>query len=89
MMTEKKFIQCVERFLEVQERSIEVSNRSIEASERLHRTMNSLHIDLRPELSKSSTMQRIEAEQRVFKNASAKAIKKYEMRNCNRTKKLN
>ena len=76
MMTDKNFIQFMEILLDKEERLID-------AIDGLKGEIKSLHVDLRPELSRSDMMQRIKAEQKILEEATAKAVKKHQMRDSN------
>lgn len=76
MMTDNNFIQFLEILLNKEERLID-------AIDGLKGEIKSLHVDLRPELSRSDMMQRIKAEQKILEEATAKAVKKHQMRDSN------
>lgn len=73
MMTDNNLIQFLEKFLDSE-------GRLIDAIDGLKGEIKSLHVDLRPELNKSDMMQRIKAEQKILEEATAKAVKKHQMR---------
>ncbi len=76
MMTDNNFIQFLEILLNKEERLID-------AIDGLKGEIKSLHVDLRPELSRSDMMQRKKAEQKILEEATAKAVKKHQMRDSN------
>ena len=76
MMTDKNFIQFMEILLDKEERLID-------AIDSLKGEIKSLHVNLRPELSRSDMMQRIKAEQKILEEATAKAVKKHQMSDSN------
>ena len=76
MMTDKNFIQFMEILLDKEERLID-------AIDGLKGENKSLHVDLRPELSRSDMMQRKKAEQKILEEATAKAVKKHQMSDSN------
>ena len=76
MMTDKNFIQFMEILLDKEERLID-------AIDGLIGEIKSLHVDLRPELSRSDMMQRKKAEQKILEEATAKAVKKHQMSDSN------
>jgi hypothetical protein len=76
MMTDKNFIQFMEILLDKEERLID-------AIDGLKGEIKSLHVDLRPELSRSDMMQRKKAEQKILEEATAKAVKKHQMSDSN------
>ena len=76
MMTDKNFIQFLEILLDKEERLID-------AIDGLKGEIKSLHVDLRPELSRSDMMQRIKAEQKILEEATAKAVKKHQISDSN------
>ena len=76
MMTDKNFIQFMEILLDKEERLID-------AIDGLKGEIKSLHVDLRPELSRSDMMQRIKAEQKILEEATAKAVKKHQISDSN------
>ena len=76
MMTDNNFIQFLEILLDKEDRLID-------AIDSLKGEIKSLHVDLRPELSRSDMMQRKKAEQKKLEEATAKAIKKRQMRDSN------
>ena len=73
MMTDNNLIQFLEKFLDSE-------GRLIDAIDGLKGEIKSLHVDLRPELNRSDMMQRIKAEQKILEEATAKAVKKHQMR---------
>ena len=75
-MTDKNFIQFMEILLDKEERLID-------AIDGLKGEIKSLHVDLRPELSRSDMMQRKKAEQKILEEATAKAVKKHQMSDSN------
>ena len=75
-MIDKNFIQFLEILLDKEERLID-------AIDGLKGEIKSLHVDLRPELSRSDMMQRKKAEQKILEEATAKAVKKHQMRDSN------
>ena len=76
MMTDNNLIQFLEIFLDKEDRLID-------AIDGLKGEIKSLHVDLRPELSRSDMMQRIKAEKKILEEATAKAVKKHQMRDSN------
>ena len=76
MMTDNNLIQFLEKFLDSE-------GRLIDAIDGLKGEIKSLHVDLRPELNRSDMMQRIKAEQKILEEATAKAVKKHQMRDSN------
>lgn len=76
MMTDNNFIQFLEILLDKEDRLID-------AIDGLKGEIKSLHVDLRPELSRSDMMQRVKAEQKILEEATAKAVKKNPMRDSN------
>ena len=60
-------------------------DRHIAALKSLEGVLISLHVDIRPELNRSDMMQRIQAEQQILKEATAKAVKKDLLRDSNRS----
>ena len=76
MMTDNNFIQFLEILLDKEDRLID-------AIDGLKGEIKSLHVDLRPELSRSDMMQRIKAEQKIIEEATAKAVKKHRMKDSN------
>jgi hypothetical protein len=76
MMTDNNFIQFLEILLNKEERLID-------AIDGLKGEIKSLHVDLRPELSRSDMMQRKKAEQKILEEATAKAVKKHQMSDSN------
>ena len=76
MMTDNNFIQFLEILLNKEERLID-------AIDGLKGEIKSLHVDLRPELSRSDMMQRKKAEQKKLEEATAKAVKKHQMKDSN------
>ena len=76
MMTDNNLIHFLEILLDKEERLID-------AIDGLKGEIKSLHVDLRPELSRSDMMQRIKAEQKILEEATAKAVKKHQMRDSN------
>ena len=75
-MTDKNFIQFMEILLDKEERLID-------AIDGLNGEIKSLHVDLRPELSRSDMLQRKKAEQKILEEATAKAVKKHQMSDSN------
>ena len=73
MMTDNNLIQFLEKFLDSE-------GRLIDAIDGLKGEIKSLHVDLKPELSRSDMMQRKKAEQKILEEATAKAVKKHQMR---------
>ena len=76
MMTDNNLIQFLEKFLDKE-------GRLIDAIDGLKGEIKSLHVDLRPELSRSHMMQRVKAEQKILEEATAKAVKKHQIGDSN------
>ena len=76
MMTDNNMNQFLEKFLDKEDRLID-------AIDSLKGEIKSLHVDLRPALSRSDMMQRKKAEQKILEEATAKAVKKNPMRDSN------
>jgi len=76
MMTDNNMNQFLEKFLDKEDRLID-------AIDSLKGEIKSLHVDLRPELSRSDMMQRKKAEQKTLEETTAKAVKKHQMRDSN------
>ena|GEM_PF-1873446 len=76
MMTDNNLIQFLEKILDKE-------GRLIDAIDGLKGEIKSLHVDLRPELSRSHMMQRVKAEQKILEEATAKAVKKHQMSDSN------
>ena len=76
MMTDNNLIQFLEKILDKE-------GRLIDAIDGLKGEIKSLHVDLRPELSRSHMMQRVKAEQKILEEATAKAVKKHQISDSN------
>ena len=76
MMTDNNLNQFLEKLLDKE-------GLLIDAIDGLKGEIKSLHVDLRPELSRSDMMQRKKAEQKKLEEATAKAVKKRQMRDSN------
>ena len=76
MMTDNNLNQFLEKLLDKE-------GLLIDAIDSLKGEIKSLHVDLRPELSRSDMMQRKKAEQKKLEEATAKAVKKHRMKDSN------